>query len=238
MIKNFLISKLLVLLLFCTSFPQVNDNQSAKIAIINECSFDDAKTGIKKLYDAYQQMESTDCFPAPCSEEQCKKVGSVILQPVLKEISDSLKQIEIRNNIIILRGCRLEMNNQLLALDNKLNISEQFITFFTKNARKFDETPVLNIPESKLGVINTEEFFDKEKGIKKLIISDDTDTKKKKCTETNACIEIVNSIQSYAANKGFGLIFDSGKNLPEEVRKLKTQDVTQDFISEYNRLNP
>jgi hypothetical protein len=41
-------------------------------------------------------------------------------------------------------------------------------------------------------------------------------------------------MQTFAEKHGFGIILDSSKELPLELKDLKTIDITKEFISEYN----
>jgi hypothetical protein len=45
-------------------------------------------------------------------------------------------------------------------------------------------------------------------------------------------------MQSYAEKNEFSIVFNSGNKLPAELENFQIQDITKDFISYYNQLNP
>jgi hypothetical protein len=233
MIKTLLISNFLVLLLFFASFVQVTDKGlPKKTAFYNEFALED---DIKRLSDAYRQTGMIDCFPTPCNKETKEKVAKIILEPILKEISDSLRQIEIHNNLVILNGAKLQENGQLLTVNKKFDITKQFLAIFNNTSKTSKEDLFLDVPESKIGLINTEILFDKQKGIKGLMNPKNAN---KSCAEITICVEVFKFMQFYTDNKGFSSIFDSSKQLPKEISEIRTEDATLDFIFEYNKNNP
>lgn len=219
---------------------QVNKGIAKRIAFINEGAFDSSETGILKLTRALDQMEMIDCYPLPCTQEQREAKRKTVVEPVLSEITDLLKQIEIYNKVVILPGFKLELNGQLLPVDKKFEITEQFINFFNNKTEKSTQTLTLNIPESKIGAINTNTFYDRANGIKRInkITSEKIIDLKTTCQNTIECREIGKYIQSYATKKGYSVIFDSSKTIPEEIKSFDIDDLTKDFISDYNKNNP
>jgi hypothetical protein len=138
-----------------------------RVSVVSEYDFDN-KNGIKKLVDAYNKVESLDCFATtPGCREASEKLRKLLVEPVLLEISESLKQIEIQNNVIILELGKLAEKEQLLAFDKKFDITRQFINFFNNKAGNPNETLKLEIPESKIALIDTRQFEDEENGLKR-----------------------------------------------------------------------
>jgi hypothetical protein len=223
MLRTLLISKLLVFLLVSASFSQENvTSQPKHLALIDWITFENEKTGIKNYARAMDFAYNPGFIPEKDAEkrrqiyeESFKKRYKIVVEPIKLKISDLLRQIEIENNLIIFDGRELEEKGLLLAWGEKINITENVITF----ANDFFKTGVkpslkLNLPETKFAVINTELFkteaIDSEKKYKLL--------------------------QNFAEQKGLHLILDSSLTLPSELNDFPKQDVTKDFITYYNQM--
>ncbi|HSK70649.1 MAG TPA: hypothetical protein VK892_03055 [Pyrinomonadaceae bacterium] len=165
-------------------------------------------------------------------KKQYEKVKKILVDPILIEISDSLKKIETQNNIIIIDAPELDEKGYILGIDFKFDITEKFINYFNNKSKTNGENLNLDIPESKIGVINLDLLFDQQRGIKILKNSEINSTNF--CSNKIFCKEFSTFTQSYTLKNGFSFIFDSCKNLPEEIRKLVDKDVTQDFIDNFN----
>jgi hypothetical protein len=215
-------SKLFLSILFLLSFfpaafsQRTNDAGLKKIAFINEALFEDDKTGIKKLNDAYRALYSSDCFPSPCDRKTVEISEKILIEPVINEIRQSLKQIEAQNSVTIIDVYELDKNHLILAYDEKFTITKQFIDYF--NDKQKNPAPVLKLvpPTPQIAFINTRLFEDKKDAEERL--------------------KIVKTIQTFAAQKGIAFIFDSGKTLPVELEKYPAPDVTKEFISYYNQI--
>jgi hypothetical protein len=151
--------------------PSVSKQNSrtngVRVFVVSEYDFDN-KNGIKKLVDAYNKVESLDCFATtPGCREASEKLRKLLVEPVWIEIQDSLKQVEKQNNVIILEMGKLAEKRQVLAFNQKFDITRQFITFFNNKGENPNETLKLEIPESKIAVIDTKRFEDEENGLKR-----------------------------------------------------------------------
>lgn len=270
MIKTLLISILLILLLLSVSFGQQKPNSNKLIALFDNYSFSDSKSGIKKLQKAYFYIDQLSCFPNQDTlsrikelensslssedrkeklsqlkkifEEQSAKREKILVEPILNEISEALKQLEYQNNVIFLDGAKLEENGQLLAFDRKLDLSDKI----TKAINDYFTTGIVtylrpDLSEIKIAVIDSN-LFDKFYFTKQL--SNKTKEIKERKSESELAIEhnlILNyrkEIQEFANKNRFNLILDSNKRIPIELESFPIQDVTNDFISYFKQTNP
>ena len=241
MTKLFFTSLIIFLLFIFAQGQQINKPVPKKVALFNSLAFSDEKTGIKKLVDA----ERIASDPGFISETDSKKIleiykesyirrEKIIVEPVRNKISALLKQVENQNDIVLIDGVKLDEESLLLSFDERLDISKQFIAYFNKS-EKFDKPLMLHIPDIRIAVINTELFYDKQKGIKNLLkLTASSFEAKKFCSEPSLCLEIIKSIQSFAKKEGCGMVLDSRKNLPAELGNFQMVDLTQKFINEYN----
>ncbi len=241
MTKLFFTSFIIFLLFIFAQGQQINKPVPKKVALFNSLAFSDEKTGIKKLVDA----ERIASDPGFISETDSKKIleiykesyirrEKIIVEPVRNKISALLKQVENQNDIVLIDGVKLDEESLLLSFDERLDISKQFTAYFNKS-EKFDKPLKLNIPDIRIAVINTELFYDKQKGIKNLLkLTASSFEAKKFCSEPFLCLEIIKSIQSFAKKDGCGMVLDSSKNLPAELSNFQMVDLTQKFINEYN----
>ena len=266
MIKSLIISNFLILLLITVSFAQQDKYLPPRqIAFYNKYKFEDDKIGIVKLTKAI--LFATDRgYIGDLSnpklkaiyEETYKKRYKILVEPVENEISALIRQIETQNNLMILDLVELDNNGQILEFDEKLDISDPLTVFFNEYFKtKSKPNLLLNLSESKIGAINTESFYDKKSGIKRLTVmfAEKSDQLKKETGTTPTFEEIKarifkdkskskifqqigNSIQSYMMEQGFGVVFDSSKQIPKELETFQTQDITNNFISYYNQIYP
>lgn len=210
------IALLLINLAFLASYSSAQkvENKSAKrVFLYNGLEFKfDTKKGIKKLVTAINYADSDCVFPAVIDEKARQKRYHAIIQPVVFEIENVIKQIELSNNIFLLDGAKLEEQNILLAFDEKLNISavaaNEINDFFD-------------------GEINT--LMELESFSFRIVT---IDTTKLKDFENN-----LPYFQKYLEEKKISLILDFGKQLPFELKIFQIDDVTKDFISYYNQIN-
>lgn len=212
---------LIVLLLVSASFAQ-NNSQPKRIALIGWEAFGDPKTGVEKYAKALESLGNLGYIPNLTKEKHkaaYERQYREAVQPVGNVILYSLKLIEKENNLIILDGGELETKGLLLAFDEKLNITKSIIPalndYFKTGVKP---TLKLDLPETKIALINIS-LFENEKNVK---FND----------------EIFSKLQIYAKEKSFSLILDSSKELRAELKNFQTQDVTKDFISYYNQMNP
>jgi hypothetical protein len=266
MIKTLPFSGLSTLLLFFVTVGQEKPNSNKLIALFDNYSFSDSKNGINKLQKAYFYIDQLSCFPNQDTlsrikelensslssedrkeklsqlkkifEEQSAKREKILVEPVLNEISEALKQLGYQNNVIFLDGAKLEENGQLLAFDRKLDLSDKI----TKAINDYFTAGIVtnlrpDLSEMKIAVIDGN-LFDKFYLTKQL----DNKTKEVKegkseselATEHNLILNYRKDIQEFANKNRFNLILDSNKRIPVELENFPIQDVTSEFISYLN----
>lgn len=220
MIKLFFAFSVLLALFFATFSQPSADADLKKIAFINGTVFDDEKTGIKKLVAAHQSVGrgSLDCLPSPCGEKVWELREKRFVEPVLNEIRQSLKQIEAQNNVIIIDVYELDKNNAILAYDGEFTITKQFIDHFNDKQKNPVAVLKLDLPSPQIAFLDTSLFKNEKAGKEMFIIS--------------------KAIQAFATEKRIAFIFDSAEKLPAELEKYPAPDVTKEFISYYNQINP
>ena len=178
MIKSLIISNFLILLLITVSFAQQNNNsQPKRIAFYNKYKFEDDKNGIEKYVKALDLLGFICIFESDpekrkvAYDEAYKKHYKFIIEPIENEISALIRQIETQNNLMILDLVEINKNGQILAIDEKFDISEPLIAFFNEYFKtKTKPNLSLNLPNLKIGTINTVSFKDEKSGIKKFLI--------------------------------------------------------------------
>lgn len=261
--KLVLLSNLLILFLITVSLGQENKPTTKRIAFYNSYQFADKKNGVERYAQALELLGYICIFEKDEEKrkelymEAYKRHTKLAIEPIKNEIYDLLKQIEIQNNITLFDIVELGNKNQLLTFDQKSDISQNLITilndrFKTKSKPNF----TLNLPEQKFAKINTELFFDEKTGIKSIaaksgaiknLLTKETGTNPS-LNEIQAYFLKVNTefdltqigvaSQDFAMKNGYTAIFNSSKNLPAELENFQITDITNDFISYYNQLNP
>lgn len=219
---------------FCCA-QQKNENiELKKIALYNRYAFEDDKTGIRRLVDAYATAENPGFIPERDinrDREQYEKRKRVLVDPILNEITGTLKRLESENNITILDGVELEENSLLLAFDSQFNMTDTLISYFNNKPRKSSEALKLDVAPSKVGSINTTILFDQKIGIKGF---SEIYSFEELCKNKQKCTELSNKLQLFALGRGFSIILDSKKPLPDKLKELVSTDLTLEFIGQFN----
>lgn len=197
-------------------------------------------------------------------EQECQKgyqwLFNKIVQPILDDAEVALNLIAKQNNTIILDGGELEYNGQLLAFNRKIDATNTIIPLINDYFKTGGKANLkLNLPESKIAFINTKLFADENSGVKQIfrankeldeqmtkdLVNNPTDEELKLWSEkfkfgkkTRAFTIPIKEIQVFADEKGFDIVLDSSKTIPAELKNIPIQDITKDFISYYNQLNP
>ena len=242
MIFRFSLLVFLLLLLFPKAFPQSSRLAYQKrVALYNSEAFDDPETGITKLVKAYRDLNSIDCFSGPeiCNRDRYKEVyerrKTILLGPVLAEISNKIKEFVRRINLVMLDGADMEEKAYMLAFDARTDVTKQFIRFWNDGTIA-SSILELNLPTSKIGLINSKTLFIKSSALKINGQAKEANIKQY-CTDRKLCDNLFKAFLSFGYEKGFTLIFDSSKPLPKELAELPAEDVTEDFILTFNTLN-
>jgi len=239
MIKTLNLLTLIILLPIANSFAQEKENISPKkVAFVVESLFFDKKFGIKDV-SAFMKLEINKSI----SDSQDGSVNNstnndTVYNPAKEKLYELLKQIEIQNNLITVKIYEADQNGSILALDQKFDLTKKIISFINNKSSKSAEAFKVDFPEAKIGSIDTRLFYDKDKGIKHIIKNlNKYASKQELCSKTTVCIEIGNAIHSFAMKKGFALVLDSSKTLPNEIAAYPKTDITQDFIADFNKTN-
>ncbi|MGQ0542016.1 MAG: hypothetical protein ACT4O9_09235 [Blastocatellia bacterium] len=218
---------------------EFSHSRSKKIAIVNKYAFDDPKTGIRKLSAAWSVMSSTCCFPASCTKENYTKRKTLLIDPILREISWFIIDTEVHNGFLVLDGVALEQNGNLLAFNKQLDITAPLIKHFNEQVEIALKTPfIVTVPSSNIATIDTKLFFDHTHGIKGLKgLQSDATTPTDFCGSKEQCDKIFSALQVFADSKGYNLVLDSGKPIPEKLVGFRFTNITTEFVKEYNGAN-
>ncbi|CAN5605026.1 hypothetical protein BH20ACI4_BH20ACI4_21890 [soil metagenome] len=231
-----LICQFLLAVSFIYSQSKFESIEKYNFAYVNFYFFDNKDKGIIQLTKAYDAVDNSCCFSS-CSQEIVKKQEKILVEPVKNKINYLLSEIEKQNNLKILRMDDLDRISSVLAVNIKFDLTEKFITFYNSQPNQQKVFSDFTVPKSKIGVVNTKLFFDKLKGIKSFAEFNENNNSEYICGKTSLCQELGKAIQTFAEKNEFGIILDSSKELPLELKDLKTIDITKEFISEYNNSN-
>ena len=162
MIKSLIISNFLILLLITVFFAQQNKYlPPGQIAFYNKYKFEDSQTGIKRYVKALDSLGYIDIFESDPEKRKAQYDAAVarkwkyIINPVVTEINDLLKEIAEQNNLVLLDITELDKNSQLLAFDEKLDISDKIIAVINKYFETKTKPEVKpDLPETKIGLSN------------------------------------------------------------------------------------
>lgn len=234
--KLFLLSGIVILLLISTANAQLSGFAKSKgIVFINRLAFADERSGVEKYVNA---LGAAGNLGSPAETDPAKRKAiyderyRTLVTPVENEISAFLKKVEAANSLDILDLNELDQRGQVLSFDARFDITAKVVSLINLYFKEKKE-PILTliIPEAKLATINTDAFSAEINGIAKY---------KEKLVQSEALtkFQIGREIQSYAEKRGFGVVFDSRQTLPARVQNFQIQDITKDFISYYNQLNP
>lgn len=272
-------SVILVFILFSASFSQENFIVK-KIGFIDRYALEDNETGIKAITNAYEDLYIEECFspiqqilyhlkkPDLSPEERNKKEillkdlveeskkirenrEKIVLEPIYKKVFEFINIIEKNNNFTILFADELYLNKSLLFVEKDLDFSDSFIKAFdTPNIRV--ESIKVNIPDSRIALMNTERFYDTDSGLKQLLLEFKkiepitnrinetlTDSEKIRRNDYSKFISnIGQEIVEFSKNKGFNIVFDSSKKLPQQLQNVDSKDITEEFIQYFNNKYP
>ncbi len=225
---------LIFFLSIANSFAQeIQNKPPKKIAFVIESLFFDQKLGIKDV-SALSRFESKNTANQNETDNNPKRYEGVY-NPAKENLSELLKQIENKQNLVIIKINEGDANNQIIAIDVKFDITKKIISFINDKSAKSVESFKLDLPETKIGIIDTRLFLDNEKGIKQVTKNlSKYNNFQELCSKTKICIEIGGAIQNFALKKGFSIVFDSSKELPAGLDDFPKIDITQDFIADFN----
>lgn len=229
-----MICQFLLAVCFVYAHKTSERGQIYRIAFIRFIYFDNEEKGIFQLSKAWDAVFH-HCYN--CSDELINKRKKAFVDPVESSINKLLSEIEYENNLKILK-IETQLNlDSILAVNKNIELTEKFISFYNAQSNKQKTDVDFTVPKSKIGALDTRMFFDKLNGIKSFAEFKENDNSADICGKTKLCPELGKNIQSFAEKNEFGIIFDSSKELPLELKELKTIDITKEFISEYNKSN-
>jgi hypothetical protein len=189
------------------------DETSLRVAIYNESALSDEKTGTKKMRQIWNWMGYYDCFDP--DREKCKRGFErrydMLVKPVLEEIHAEIKEISLRNNVVILDGVKLEEDGKMLAWDPDINITAKLIEALDQYAesKKYSK---IQVRAGSIGSLDTKNANFVEM------------SKEWNPTEKYA------AFQKYALKSGIVLILDKSLPVPAELKEFRIEDITWDFI--------
>lgn len=171
----------------------------------------------------------------------------VILQPIVNEISASIKKIEIDNNIKIFDYDEFTENNGLVFVDPDLNITTKFIEYFNNFNDKSGEL-ILTIPDSKIAILNSETLYriknveEDSKRYNLLVGKKSEELSDSEIKFADNFLKLISriseEIKQFAYDKKFTLIFKSKDGFPPEIKDLESIEITEDFIQYFNNKYP
>lgn len=184
-------------------------------------------------------------------KEDYKRREKILVEPISKEIADLIKEIETRNSLKIIFADEVSGFGSLLFYDEKLDITQDFIDSYNDPKKDFGNVG-LNVPQSKIALINTEKFYDQNTGLKQVLLefikiesiankSNETLTESEKIRRkdySRFLSGIGTEIEQFSKSKGFNITFDSSRKLPEKLVNIDSQDITEEFIQYYNNKYP
>ncbi|MCD9188189.1 MAG: OmpH family outer membrane protein [Pyrinomonadaceae bacterium] len=202
------------------------------------------------------QLQKEDFEMQKKINENFQKRFELLISPINNEINNLVTEIGKQNNAVILDAERLDLKSQVLAFDDKIEISGKLIPLlneFLETTKKPDLS--LDLPKSKvvkvdLAVIghkipNTQPFkvyleqSRKNQMEKGAFISNEKYIAILKANniEYKTINTLFDSFKAFAKKNGYSMILDSSIELPIEIQNIQLEDVTNDFISYYNQLN-
>ncbi|HQU85112.1 MAG TPA: hypothetical protein PKY59_18370 [Pyrinomonadaceae bacterium] len=211
-------------------------------------------TTVEYLQQKIHELQKEDIERQRKINENYQKRYDLLISPINFEIDKLLIEIGNQNNTIILDAEKLDMKSQVLAFDDKIEISSKVIpllnAYFETN-KKPDLQIVL--PKSKVVKVDLAEVGQKIPNIQhfKVFLEEFGKKRRDKGTyieneESNAILKSNNieyktiiisfaSFKSFAQKNDYSMILDSSIALPEELQNIPLEDVTNDFISYYNQ---
>ena len=227
----------LVLAGFIYSQNSQNTSEKAefyRIAFVDFIYFYNENKGISQLTKAWDAVYH-NCYT--CSEEFINKRKDILVFPIIKNINKFLSEIENQNDLKILKIEDHSKLQSIITVNKNINLTDKFISFYNAQSNNQKTDVDFTVPKSKIGVIDTRVFFDKLNGIKSFAEFGENNNFEYICGKTKLCQELGRAMQTFAEKNDFGIILDSTKELPLELKDLKTIDITMEFISEYNNSN-
>lgn len=239
MLKTIITLIIPIFLLASTPFAQ--EKPSAKrFAIIVEQIFFEPQTGIKDFSRLEKLVNDNRSLITRSETQEQTQNKTNLYSPSLENLFDFLNLVEQKENLYILNISRANQQ-QILAVNPKLDITASLISFVNNKSNKTLEKLKLDLPGGKIekiGTIDTRQFYDKQKGINRLIKQlDKYPNQQEICFKTTVCIEVGKALQEFALKNGFSVIFDANIKLQTPINKFQLNDVTSDFINEYNKSN-
>lgn len=232
--------KTLIILIFLSasiSYAQEKPTEK-RLALVVEQVFFDPQKGIKDFARLEKFVADNRSLLAAGVTENQPQNQTNYYSPSRESLFDFLKLVEQKENLYILNLYRADLQQQILSVNTEADITPSLISFINNKSNTTLEKLKLKLPGGKIGTINTRLFYDRQKGIKRIIKQLDKFPKQEDiCTNTKECREVGKALQEFALKNEFIVIFDASKKLPDEINKFQLNDVTSDFINEYNKSN-
>lgn len=225
---------------FLWSQPVGGQCKKQNIAYYNEAAFDNKK-GVKRIYDAYNLAESTDCFPLSdrpadieIAKKACETERKYIVESAFKEINLSINDLGYWHGFQLIEGSHVDERGLILGVNRAFGVTEQLIKYLNQSPNPKPYISTITVEPSRIGKIHTRLFFDSKLGIKGFV-NQQSDGYYEFCKASANCVEVDDYLKDYVVSNGFSLIVDGDKIIDSDIQKLICEDVTADFISSYNK---
>jgi len=232
--------KTLIILIFLSASISIGQEKPAerKIALFVEEAFFDPQMGIKDFARLEYFVSDNSSLLADNEIDSQTQNQSRSYSPMRESLFKFLNLVEKKENLFILNISRANLQRQIVAVDTKFDITPSIISFINNKSNKNIEKLKLKLSGGKVGTINTRLFYDRQKGINRIIKQlDKFPNQEDICSKTKECSEVGKALQEFALKNGFIVIFDATNKLPNEINEFQVNDVTSDFINEYNKSN-
>ncbi len=215
---------------------------SRKFALYDEIIFG-TKEGVKRLYAAYVTdlgyiaYDHTDPRDVERVRELDKKHRSLLVEPVLAEVRDSVGKISRSSGVALRDGRYLEGAGVLLAFDESLNVTKALIKILNHTPTDNASELRLMVRDTQIGTIDTKRFSDPQSGIP----SFGSMTREKGgafCAGNKDCDRVMQYADEYMRANKLGAILDISAISAEKFTGPNCKDVTTDFIQSFNRRYP
>ncbi len=239
-----LIVPILVIGLFGTNYTQTKTDTCfpARVAFYNEVALG-SKDGVRDLYQAEERAVDPGFIPnrPSISREQeiadYKRRRNLIVGPILNDLRSRMAEIARSNDILLLEGSSLDEANVFLALDNRLDITSLMILHFNDASFKPGLKAQVNVPYMRVGVIDSTKLYGSSDTLHGFESVGSLDLLCK-AEVGNKCKQLFDLLQKFSIERKYGMIFDSSKDLPSEIRLVACYEATAEFIEFFNRNVP
>jgi hypothetical protein len=194
----------------------------------------EAANGVRRLHKAVEVAIDPGYVPtqsAQAREESYKKRRRLLVDPLLKEINDSIERIANHNKILLWETSALDSTSSILVLIPGFDITDRLVPILNKDQ---SETTDITIRKSRVAFVDSRKFFDVDGGLIGFRLLSE-DQLKDLCKTTKKCADVSKRLEEYARQNNISVIIDLSKPRPEKVDALICKEETTAFIAYYNQ---